>query len=175
MLTTLAGEIAATPWSQADTDTLYSEMVGAVEGLYDSEWTFPQLTVLAGNDGPALRFVTTGNEAGTRSTVTSPPPNVAYLLRKNTSFAGRRYRGRMFLPGSSNGGIQQGGILSGAEFTLVDAAAGALDNVFQGVGSANLSQPVLLHSEAPTTPTPVTSLSAELIVATQRRRLVRTN
>lgn len=173
MLVTFAAEITATPYDQADADAVAGQVFLNADQFYDGEWQFVELVTLVGQDGDALRFVSAMGGVGTRAAVESPPPNVACLIAKNTGLSGRRNRGRMYWPCPNEAAVQQSGALTGAELILLQALATGLAATLSGTGATNLSQPVLLHSEAPTTPTPVTALQASPFVATQRRRLVR--
>lgn len=107
--------------------------------------------------------------AGTR-TSSPPPSNCALFVRKTTGFLGRRYKGRMYFP---------------AGFLIADqvSAIGAIDpssglptlqtraNATYNALVENLVPPVLLHSVAPFTPTPIQTFAVQPVIATQRRRL----
>ena len=175
-LVTMGFEIAADPYTQAQNDSALVEFRDALAPLYDSEVTFTRLTTLVGNDGPLIRFESAGSQAGTRTTQTITPPQTTYLLRKVTGFAGRRFRGRMYLPFVSELGTEQTGQLTTAEQVLLNTAAAALQ-----VGlldpATNASTLRLLHSEstlsATPAPTEIEDILATNFVATQRRRLRR--
>lgn len=119
--------------------------------------------------GPAaeLAFPLAGT-GGTNAT----PPNTAFLVRKNTAFGGRAARGRMYLPGVREGSITDAGQIDGA---LVSALQADLDSFFGKMDADDLPL-MLLHAPATTLfddPLPITSLSLQGYVATQRRRLRR--
>ena len=175
-LVTMGFSVAAPPYTQANNNAMLTDFAGALTALYDSEVTFSRLTTLIGNDGPPLRFESSGTTVGTRTTQSITPPNTTYLLRKTTGFAGRRFRGRMYLPFVSELGTQQTGQLEASELTILTARAAALATAFVGGGTGSGGM-YLLHSESPLSatpaPTPITSLSAQPFVATQRRRLRR--
>jgi hypothetical protein len=96
----------------------------------------------------------------------SVPNNCAYLVHKNTARAGRRGRGRMFLPPwvIAEVDVNQNGILTGAALTNLQS------RVDVGFPLAGL---VLLHDEAPAIidPDPILSLVVDRQIATQRRRM----
>lgn len=97
------------------------------------------------------------------------PPNVAFLVRKQTQLGGRKGRGRMFFPGVIDTDVDGAGIVVPA------VAAGLLDdlgNAFADLVNDSLS-PMLLHGDGATQPTLITSLFVDPRVATQRRRLRR--
>lgn len=94
-------------------------------------------------------------------------PAISIVVKKLTGFAGKKFRGRMYLPpaflGEAN--VSNAGIIDAATVTsrqticsnwLADMIAGAND-------------PVLLHRDG-SAPTAITQLSVESMVGTQRRR-----
>ena len=82
----------------------------------------------------------------------------------------------MYIPYVSTNGVTQTGSLQSAEQTILVARASAILTALVAAGP-NASELSLLHAEsalsATPSPTPVTALSAEAVVATQRRRLER--
>jgi hypothetical protein len=90
---------------------------------------------------------------------------VSYLIRKSTALGGRQGRGRMYLPGVTEASVGSDGVVSGAKVTALQDGA---DQLLNDLVVANLI-PVLLHDGA-LTPTVITALSAQNVVATQRRR-----
>lgn len=172
-LVTIAAKVDTPPFTELDADTFYTTFVNSVKGIYDSSNTWPQMVTLVGSDGEPGRFVTTGVLAGTHAGYEDLPANVAAIIQKQSGLAGRRNRGRMYFPYLDETRVDQSGRLGASYQTDFQTAADAIYTVMTPLGSANLETPVLLHSEAPTTPTVVTSLTVSPIVATQRRRLVR--
>lgn len=97
------------------------------------------------------------------------PQNVAMLIRKTSAIAGRRGRGRMYLPPMVLGedSISPVGVIGSAQMAVIQPKITAwLDSE---------SPKVILHSDvpAPMAPTPITSFILDSMVATQRRRLRR--
>jgi hypothetical protein len=118
--------------------------------------------------GPSGSYTqaTSGGSAGNSS-----PPNVSYLVRKQTAGGGRPNRGRMFVPGVSESDVGSEGLILPAAVTAMNA-----DLVAWGAAMAtNLLAPVILHGVASpvTTPTPITALTVDARAATQRLRLRR--
>jgi len=175
-LVTMGFSVAAPPYTQANNDAAALAFGAAIQPLYDSEVTLTRTVALIGNDGPQIRFESASSIAGTRSSQDITPPQTTYLLRKSTAFAGRRFRGRMYMPFVSELGTSQTGQLTGAELTILSARATAIAAGLVGgaTGSGGL---YLLHSEsslsATPAPTAITALTAQAFVATQRRRLRR--
>ncbi len=109
----------------------------------------------------------------TNATISPPPNNTAILVQKRTSRGGRKGRGRMYLPPASlhEPNVGATGDITGVTLTAHQTWA---DEVLAAMDLA--SQPmVLLHSEeaGAIAPDPVTSLSVQPKVATQRTRLRR--
>lgn len=95
------------------------------------------------------------------------PPQVSYLLKKGSGFAGRANRGRIFLPGVEETAVDPGGALtSGA----ISALQGAANQFLSDLGSLG-QEMVILHENPALTPRVVTSLIVDGRVATQRGRL----
>ncbi len=101
------------------------------------------------------------------------PQNSAHLVRKNTALGGRRNRGRLYLPGVGETTVGDNGVLTASRIAEVTGAMQAWRSAL--VTSADVDEMVILHSSSllsPTpTPTPVTSLACQSVIATQRRRL----
>jgi hypothetical protein len=176
-ISTFGFKVATPPYTQAQLASALSAFATAVRPIHDAEVTYSKAVALVGNDGPALRYEAAGVVAGSRTTGAIAPPNVTYLLKKTTAFAGRRYRGRTYLPFVQSLGIQQTGQLTSTEQTMFVTLAAALFTALVAAGP-NASELSILHAESPLSdlpaPTPVLALSASSIIATQRRRLERT-
>lgn len=95
------------------------------------------------------------------------PQQVSALLRKHTGLAGRRNRGRCYLPGINETKVNADGTLTSAHHAALETAWAASFGALAGADAPL----VILHDSATVTPTPVTSTSVGLRVATQRRRL----
>jgi hypothetical protein len=117
-----------------------------------------------GGTGEAA-YTEAGGETGATGAAST-----SILVRKNTLFGGRTGRGRMYIPGQSEGAIDSGGFIQAA--TLADAQGRV--NTFLGDMDAHLGGMFLLHNEggagAAMPPRHITSLTVESICANQRRR-----
>lgn len=174
---TLGFKVLTPPYTQTNTTNALAGFASAMQPLHDNEVTYSRCVALVGNDGPLIRFESTGTTQGSRVTQNIMPPNVSYLIRKATGFSGRRYRGRMFVPfvASGAGVVSQAGQLTSGELTILQARAGGLLTNLVAAGP-NASELSLLHAVGQTSvpsPTPITALNADDFVATQRRRLSR--
>lgn len=100
------------------------------------------------------------------------PPNVALLLRKSSLRGGRRGRGRMYVPWAlDEANVAENGQIDSATITTMQTRA---NDFLTDLDTAGWPMH-LLHSSggstAPGSPNPVTALTVDPAVATQRRRL----
>lgn len=183
-LVTIGGKVESAPFNQANCASHHNIFVAAMAPLWDSEITFSRTVALVGNDGPALRYEVSGTNPGTRTTGTSLPPAVSIVVRKVTAFAGRQYRGRMYLPFPSTLDFGQGGAwASGRQAAVQTLVTTLFGDMTAGTGN-NLSEVTLLHADrvdsngdpipgSAASPTPITALQVTNFAGTQRRRQVR--
>lgn len=178
-ISTMGFKVATPPYTQAQCAAALAAYAAAVAPIHDSEVLYSRCVALIGNDGPLIRFEAGGSAVGSKATLTIEPPNVTYLIKKSTSFAGHRFRGRMYLPFVDAVDSQQTGALTGAAITLLQGRATALLAGLVAAGP-NASELSLLHGVSTTvppspipSPTPIVALTGEGFVATQRRRLDR--
>lgn len=158
----------------AHADTIYGLMTNAsgpgIPTRIQTGWSFMGVRVTEQDDPGPLQGEHIAQQVGLGS-AGALTPNVAVLIRKFTASGGRRNRGRMFVPPvwPPETNVSPNGAIAGTQL-------GDLQNWWEFVraGMTTAGLPiVLLHSQVPFTPTPVTSISVQAIVATQRRRLRR--
>lgn len=138
-------------------------------------WSFIGVDVYIGQDGgPEVIGSHRETITGSRAAADQLPNNCALLVQKRTELAGRRNRGRFFIPpaflgeaGVNNNGVIATPTLAGYQ-TNFNAWMAALLTI-----EGDAYEPVILHSESPSTPTPVTSFVVQPVIATRRRRLRR--
>jgi hypothetical protein len=129
--------------------------------------TWEQMLVKFGPNDTGPASLTAGGGAGTGNSG-QVQPNMAILIRKNTSLGGRRGRGRLYWP-CAEGEVDGGGAVLGAKITdLQDAVDSWLSDL-----TASGWTMQLLHDANPPLPSTVTSLAVQATAATQRRRLRR--
>jgi len=138
-----------------------------------SSWRFEGVTTLF-RDG--VGNLTVGADlaplVGTITPITNPEPVfTSYVLSKNTSFAGRAFRGRMYVPFLDLGelSVDEGGSINPTALAT-DAARWLA--WFNAVTAANY-RPYLLHTDVGAgtpVPTRVTSVLLRPVVGVQRRR-----
>lgn len=101
------------------------------------------------------------------------PQNCALLAHKRTSLAGRKHRGRMFLPAGylPEGAVSAVGVIDPANIT---GFGGLLTAFLANLATAPNELPMhVFHSDSGLPPTAVTTLVMDPVVATQRTRLRR--
>ena|SRR5215212_1782028 len=118
--------------------------------------------------GPSRSFTSEGSETGSGSNQLAPS-NVSYLVKKLTTDAGRRGRGRMFIPFVREDHVDNAGVLDGEFFTGVQEAVIDFGTAIETITGANL----VLFQDGFSDSQPITALVLSSVVATQRRRLVR--
>lgn len=124
--------------------------------------------VKAGPNSTGATHILTAHDVGTTD-LGALPSSLALLVRKQTALGGRHGRGRFFWPVLGESLIGDGGIISPT--ALANLQTG-FDEFLVDLTTAD-AEMVLLHADALTVPTPVTSLSVQTLCATQRRRMRR--
>lgn len=160
------------------------DIAGALHGIFDtrmsaivsSRYTLHQTQVYVGTGDPmgdlTAIFVEDQPMAGS---IDCAPQNCAFLVHKLTNRAGRRGKGRFYLPGIPESVVDNaGGVASAFQGTMNTALAAFLADI---AALPDLTGMVLIHNEGvtavPAAPTPVTQLVVDRMIATQRRRLRR--
>lgn len=113
-------------------------------------------------------FVVNGSASGGAS-----PPNVSYLVRKQTAVGGRMARGRLYWPGVPEGSVGNDGLI---DPTALSNLQGKMLSLRTNLGGAGMPL-FLLHatqfsSDVPP-PYEIVALNVDNRAATQRRRLRR--
>lgn len=154
-----AAEIAETVATALDTLN-YDAMISTAV-------TVTEVRVKLGPDDTGPSATHTLNLAGNIGGQAAPP-NLAVLVHKNTPLGGRKGRGRLFVPGLAEAELDQDGLITSG----TQSSFQSFFNSFGG-GLALGSLPLmLLHTDA-TSPTAIETLSVDVKLATQRRRLRR--
>lgn len=157
-------------WTQAATDAVSADLAGSYKQQLNTGGSFDGVHILVGNDGDDLAFDSvSGAGAGTRSGALQAP-QVQGLLRKRTGLAGRKGRGRMFIPDMFESQVDDSGGVDATGLARLNDIAQTWNSAL-GVGVL-IDFPVILHSDA-TVPTRITNVEAEHKVATLRRRFPR--
>lgn len=155
---------------------LFTAFANEVVPMLPSVYTLVAVDTYVGQDGSGPLVYTSSNAAVAGSNgANAVPQNTSFLIRKRTDLAGRRGRGRMYIPGVMEPDVDPAGNLSVAAVSAMQDQVDAwFDFLTAGVG-ARLYPPVVLHRTEgigpEPLPTPVTRFVCEQRVATQRRRL----
>lgn len=177
MTTTFGVRLSGSSLTVANLSSLFTATANALKPLWPTSVHMTDMHALVGSDGPPGAVDTSGDVTGSRVGVSLSPPNVTYIISKRTAFAGRQYRGRLFLPFVNENQVNGAGVLDAGELTVLGGVAVALDNVPTGTPSAGVASWVVLHREPLTGATPLPTTVANHLasskVATQRRRMER--
>lgn len=170
--------------AQQCADEAQTEFIAAWQALLDTNCTILPNTILLG-DGtnvPAVAVGSGANAIGTNAFV-SAPPNCCILIKKLTAFAGKKNRGRVYMPGivpaadvSENGTVDPtwlGSVQTAAADWLADLAAFPLPMVIANKVLVVTPPEIRPHVTAIHAGHAVTTLNAEATIATQRRRMPR--
>jgi hypothetical protein len=177
MKITFGARLASGTMSPANMSALWTVLTNALKPIWPTSVHMSALHALIGNDGPPMAGDYSSDATGSRVGVSLAPPAVSMILTRKTAFAGRQYRGRIFLPFANETNINSAGTLDPSDVTILTNIGIALDAIPAGSPSANINSWVILHREPKTgsvpSPTPVTVHLASNRVATQRRRMER--
>ena len=122
------------------------------------------LYALAGNE---YALATPVAEAGTGGTGVLPS-NCACLVRKNTAFAGRKYRGRMYWPDIlAEGDVDINGTI---DPSVVSSLQTHFDNMYSDLDGVANTEVKLLHTDG-SAGSFIYSFTVQPQIATQRRRM----
>lgn len=154
-------------------DDLKTIVVGSgklfAAGSMIDDWIFLGVHVAQGT--PTGDLLGEANTSVTGTVVdSSPPSNCSVLVSKQTALGGRKYRGRMFLPPChlNEGAVDAAGNILTSPLGVIQ---GYINTTLGALVVANW-QPVLFHQgTSPPDPTPITALTAQSLIATQRRRM----
>jgi hypothetical protein len=144
------------------------EAVNSIRSQTDDNVVLEGIRVKFGPNATGLDGTIGYSKAGSFATA-GVTPQVAILVRKNTALGGRSNKGRMFLPGLGEAAVEASGQIITSSLTNWQTA---VDIFLAGLGT-ELVPMVLLHNATEQAPTPVTSLSVQSLVASQRRRIRR--
>jgi len=157
--------IQAASYSTTVANNVFGEFVDRMEEVLPTTYAMNRLELR--DSGNVVFTSTTGPSSGTRA-ATATSPQVAYLMVKRTALGGRRNRGRMYVPGVAENGVDEAGIVSAGLLNDLNLFG---TNFLSDLGAMDIGM-FILHADGGT-PTEVTELVATNKVATQRRRLDR--
>lgn len=149
---------------------LSNAWASTVHGRHVSAITYTKATAMYHDPifGLVAYETTAGTIVGSVGSV-PVPMNVAVIVQKDTGFAGRKFRGRMFF-----GGIQASSFDAVSPNTLDDDEKGTLQTAFDTFRDEQAALgilPVLLHQTGGPTPTLITRFSVHTLVGTMRKRI----
>lgn len=158
---------------------LFNAFFDSFETTINNAYALTGVSLYVGQDGgPPAVFESTEAEAPFTLTGNALPQNCAVLMRKRTSLAGRRGRGRCYIPGILEASVDSKGLIAPASVDAWQASADQWMDWLDGTEPGSVAYPpVVLHrsegiGEEPP-PTPVLLFQIDEILATQRQRLRR--
>jgi hypothetical protein len=166
-------------------DAVQTEYQNAWVTLHDNNCTLLPPTVLLG-DGSNVPGFAIGSAASVTGTnvFVGCPPNIALLIRKTTALAGKKNRGRVYMPFMAPAAdVSESGAVDPAWLAAIQLAATdwrddlAAANVEMCIANKTLGVDVVTGKKYVThigEGEVVTTLTVEKTVATQRRRMPRT-
>lgn len=157
-------------FTQAMADFFSGEFLSAINATTASEYETIQTNFVVGLTGGDVE-ASSGDGAGVGTNTGDPvPQNSAYLIRKRSGLVGRKNRGRMYIPGVIESGVNELGQLTTGVANALQSTWGDFRTNIEA--DANFDGLSILHSLGDSTiPTPVTALIVDTVIATQRRRL----
>jgi len=160
-------------------EAIVSKWSASLGALVDSNVTVGPARATVGQDGgPPIQVVGSVTSVGGRG-LDSETPNTALLVQKRTALGGRRGRGRFYIPWivGQNDVNEAGNIENAAMASFQPAADDFLELLADDTDPIIPSPMVILHDSSGAgvepSPTPVTSLTCDRLVGSQRRRLGR--
>lgn len=179
IVTTMGHDLSAVSggdYTDAANDLMFAFAVAWAARL-SNVYTLTGVSLYVGQDGgPPAVYEST--DAAVPMTQSGPalPQNCAFLMRKRTSRAGRRGRGRCYIPGVNEESVGHTGIISPSSLTNYQASADMwYDELVNPGAGAVAMPPVILHRSegisTPGTPTPILSFLLDDQIATQRQRM----
>lgn len=145
----------------------------AFEDGTDSLLTLARVNLAVGDDGPGGSVDSDLAPIPMARSGTSVPIAMAAIMRKSTNELGRRGRGRCFLPGVlTQAEVNEGGQIGSGRIATLSPLLDAWHDILTGTTSPFTPYPpVLLHSSAPTDPTPITGFALAPLVGWIRGRI----
>lgn len=178
IVTTCGHEIDSASGATAEdsADDLFGAFATTVMQWTPNVYTLTGVTTYIGQDGgPPVVVTSSATPVVGASTQAALPQNCSYLVRKRTDLAGKRGRGRFYMPGPQEAQVDAAGNIEASALGFVQ---GGWDDFYAELATTvgnRLYPPVVLHrSEGEGTeppPTPITAFVVEGRIATQRSRL----
>lgn len=147
-----------------------------------SQMKFLGLSTIINDSTNVLQFESPRNVSGGLTGNTMLPLNNAVVVKKQTGLAGRRFRGRLYLPGIPEDAVDDAGRVLGSFLTTINTAMAAFATAVSTTVSPNC-QVALLHKDIVKEAKPeyvlesiphtlITSLVADVEIGSQRGRLL---
>jgi hypothetical protein len=167
-------EVEVPPFTQDLANLVSLHTADFIRSLTTTVYTYQGVDIAVGNDGAPTIFSSVTSAGVGEQAGSVLPQNSALLVHKRTARAGRRGRGRIYLPGIQENQVDNVGGVATAWITAANTEGANWLSDLDGAGA----RMVLLHDTSTAVPPSavplpdvVTSLTTDPIIATQRRRL----
>jgi len=160
-----SGEGAVSPQEVAA--VLNSEWVDQMKTFQTNDVKWFTIQVKKISAGPQEQFTLAINKFGGQAGEPQSNTFVAGVIQKHTGLAGRKFRGRIYVPGIRRGGTSLG-IFQDFELTNWNNICGQLMTRFCDPASTGLR--LIIHGEGESHDTPVVQLAMRPIIGVMRTR-----
>lgn len=153
------------PLTQSDVDDASDAIAPAWKAQLNSGSLYQGVRVYEGQDGDPLVWESNSSFGVGGRGVALCPPSTQGLISKRSALAGRKHRGRVFIPDMAESQVGDLGDLNSTAISLIDAIWAG----HNAVTGTPWGVPVILHSDV-TAPDTITAFVTGTKVATLRRR-----
>lgn len=148
---------------------LKTNLLDLLKTKQSDRWYWRQINWISVNLTPAVSNVYSTGFPLQGTVVQEPlPATCAMIVTNRTSYAGRRYRGRQYIPGlpetESNGSTIDAAVVAAVQTYYDDLAAA------YGLGGADPDYQLVVWSHTYSAGTPITEFVVRNTIGTQRRR-----
>lgn len=148
-----------------------TNLLNVLKTYQGTAWSWRQINGnTVGMQPPQTATYTTGFPIAGLVSADLLPYQCACVVKVGTAYAGRSYRGRMYLPGLSESAANPGSIFSP---TVVNAYQTCYEDLLAALGSggSNADYTWVVYSKKLSASIPVTSVAVRNVVRNQRRRM----
>jgi hypothetical protein len=154
-------------------NALRSAFTDNMSNIIATGYAHKQTEMIVGGFTPPLVYLDPTPVVFT-GTINPLPQNSALLVQKRSALIGRRHRGRLYIPGVNEVEVAPNGVVSPALLAAYNSALQSWLTAIRNI--TEVLDMFILHTQAPLAPAPpeptrVSTLVADDVIATQRRRL----
>lgn len=171
MLVTLGAETSGiTPSSGIDmANGFFDAWRDNLTGMHVTTCVLQKVVMYQGAVGGSVPYESNFTPNDGTGGSTALPPNTALLVKKLTGVAGRKNRGRFYVPGTPESIVDNAGNIGSSNEASYNTQLGLFRT--QCLAILGVDSLRVLHTDTSDVPTEITQLKVDPRVATQRRRL----